>query len=261
MDKENSSNSSFVKIKKAVILTAGKGTRLRPLTKAISKSMLPIGYKPMVLHCLDFLKKTFSVESVLIVVSKEYALDYINFFGQGKDFGVNVFFRVQDELDGTASAINLSSDFVGSDEHFVVMYGDNILFGDVSFSSFENNEGVCFLFEADDPSRFGCVTLSNNRINSIIEKPNIPPSNLCSAGLFILPNSVFEKIGSLSVSSRGEYEFTDVLLDLANENNLLPGYVFGERFDAGTLESYKEANLLAFKLSIDEKNIDSKSNK
>ncbi|MEM3594568.1 MAG: nucleotidyltransferase family protein, partial [Candidatus Jordarchaeaceae archaeon] len=162
-------------VKKAVILAAGKGTRLNPLTLAIPKEMIRIGTKPVIEHGINLLKAG-GVEKILVVVGrkKEAIMDYL---GSGERLGVDIFYKVQEELKGTAHAVYQSKDFVGN-EDFAVIYGDNYLkpYGVmkeiVKFHEKRGANGTLVLHRVKDPRRFGIAKIdADNKVLEIIEKP------------------------------------------------------------------------------------------
>jgi len=237
---------------KAVILAGGTGTRLMPLTKVTNKHLLPIGDKPMIFHSLEKVRES-GIKDVLIVTGIDHMGDIVRLIGSGSEFNLFVTYKVQDNPDGIAGALNLAKDFVGNDK-FVVILADNIFSSRITdyVRAFEDaKRGSCMLLlkETENPQRFGVATVQNGVIQKIVEKPKNPESNLCITGIYFFDNSVFEKILKIKPSSRGELEISDVNQMFVEENNCLYSILEGWWTDAGTLPSYNNACQLSWELS------------
>lgn len=233
---------------KAIILTAGKGTRMLPMTEIINKNLIPILNKPMIMYSIEFLKDTMGISDILIVTSPNDLDTFKKFFGKGERCGVNLSFKVQEKATGIASAISIGEDYIPNGEKFVVLLGDNI---------FLNNNGskielpsddsiVIFTYEVKDPERFGVVVYDENHnpIN-IEEKPKIPKSNSAVTGLYVFPHEAFEVIKTLKPSARGEYEVTDLNNYFLEKRrcHTFPTNVFCDYWiDAGTPASILEVS-------------------
>lgn len=231
---------------KGILLAGGAGTRLLPMTKGVNKHLLPIGNEPMILHPLLKLKE-FGIRDVLLVTGPEHLTQFAHLLGDGSEWGMRVHFRVQQNPGGIAEALGLAKTFVGVDSFFVIL-GDN-LFGD-SLNNFKAHfplqEGEAFvaLKEVNDPQRFGIAEIRGGKIVNIVEKPKNPVSNLCVTGIYAYTPMVFEIISELKPSGRGEMEITDVNYFYAQTGKLKYELIKSWWTDAGTLESFAEANRL-----------------
>ncbi len=202
---------------KAVILTAGEGTRMRPLTTTRPKTMLITGGKPLIQYNIESLRDA-GIKDITLVVGykKEVIQDY---FGDGSAFGVNINYAIQDGQLGTAHAIGSAEEFI--DESFIVLNGDIIVSYDLirnlieKYATRTSNDvkSVLTLIEVDDPSSYGIVSTANDKIVEIIEKPSLEdaPSNLANAGIYLFGIEIFDAIRETKLSERGEYEITDSL--------------------------------------------------
>ncbi|HIH34854.1 MAG TPA: NTP transferase domain-containing protein [Methanosphaera sp.] len=202
---------------KAVILTAGEGTRMRPLTTTRPKTMLITGGKPLIQYNIESLRDA-GIKDITLVVGykKEVIQDY---FGDGSEFGVNINYAIQDGQLGTAHAIGSAEEFI--DESFIVLNGDIIVSYDLirnlieKYATRTSNDvkSVLTLIEVDDPSSYGIVSTANDKIVEIIEKPSLEdaPSNLANAGIYLFGIEIFDAIRETKLSERGEYEITDSL--------------------------------------------------
>ncbi|MCE7698962.1 MAG: NTP transferase domain-containing protein, partial [Methanobacterium paludis] len=212
---------------KAVILTAGEGTRMRPLTITRPKTMLKVGGKPILQYNVEALRDA-GVKDISMVVG--YHEDVIKeHFKDGSDLGVNITYLTQKERLGTAHAIGKASNIV--DEEFIVLNGDIIVDPELINSLIGRyNHGdassILVLTEVEDPSPFGVVELEGDRITNIIEKPTPEeaPSNLINAGIYIFNPLIFDAIEKTEKSPRGEYEITDSLLIQIRENRGVVGF-------------------------------------
>jgi len=212
---------------KAIILTAGEGTRMRPLTLTKPKTMLPVAGKPIIQYNIEALRDSGVTDILLIVNYKETMVK--DYFKDGKDFGVKISYKTQKELVGTANAIEYGKDFV--DDTFIVLNGDIILDSDLIKSILNeylsyNVDTLMVLKEVNNPSHFGVVEIESNLVKNIVEKPSLKeaPSNLVNTGVYIFNRSIFDKIGKTTLSERGEYEITDSLLMQIKEGQVVRGF-------------------------------------
>lgn len=212
---------------KGVLLTAGEGTRMRPLTLTRPKTMLGVGGKPILQYNLEALRDA-NVTDIIMVVGykKEVIMDY---FGDGSLFGVNITYVIQEERLGTAHAINYVRDEIES--AFIVLNGDIIVDSILirklvaKFEANDNAASVLTLTEVEDPSAFGVVEIESDRIKNIIEKPapQEAPSNLINAGIYLFDKTIFDAIARTEKSERGEFEITDSLKIQMNEDKIVLG--------------------------------------
>lgn len=212
---------------KAIILSAGEGTRMRPLTLTKPKTMLPVAGKPIIQYNIESLRDSGVTDILLIVNYKEDMVR--NYFKDGKDLGVNITYKKQEKLSGTANAIGYGEDFV--DDEFIVLNGDIILdtalLMNIIDEYYKNNpDTLMVLTEVEDPTLFGVVEIKENIVNEIIEKPTIDeaPSNYVNTGIYIFNKDIFEKIAKTKKSSRGEYEITDSLAMQIDDGKTIWGF-------------------------------------
>lgn len=233
---------------KGLICAGGKGTRLFPLTKTINKHLIPVNDKPMIYYALEKMQEA-GIKSVLIVTDIDQCGMIVQQCGDGKDWQLDLSYKVQTEAGGIAQAISLAEDFANNEDLFVIL-GDNIFTMDTKYIQKNFVKGAqIFLKEVKDPERFGVaevinkLSMYNNQVQviNIEEKPKKPKSNLAVTGIYIYDNTVFDKIRQLKFSSRGELEVTDLNNLYIKENNMI-AYIMNSNdiwSDAGTFESLR----------------------
>ena len=236
---------------KGIILAGGSGTRLYPLTKGVSKQLLPIYDKPMIYYPLSVLMLA-GIREVLIISTPEDLHRFERLFGDGVDIGMKFEYAVQPSPDGIAQAFIIGKDFIGEDDVCLIL-GDNIYYGqgmtdilsNAVLNASANKMATIFGYHVNDPERYGVVDFDNTgRVLSIEEKPNNPKSNYAITGLYFYPNDVVKKAAKVVTSNRGELEITSVNQMYLKEERLTVefmgrGYAW---LDTGTHENLLKAS-------------------
>jgi dTDP-glucose pyrophosphorylase len=242
-------------IRKAVVLAAGKGERLMPLTLAMPKEMIRVGVKPVIEHAIEVLKAG-GIRDILVVVGrkKEAIMDYL---GSGERLGVNIYYRIQEEPKGSADAVYYGRDFVGS-EDFVAVYGDNyikphnVMRDVVRFHENKKADATLVLHSVKDPQRFGIAKIDEDgRVLGMVEKPSLEEAQSYKtddayfniAGMLVLKSTIFSYIEKTKPGVGNEVWLTDAVELMRREGHRIFGFVFkGMRYDIGTFESLREAD-------------------
>ena len=236
---------------KGIVLAGGAGTRLYPITKGVSKQLLPIYDKPMVYYPISVLMLA-GIRDILIISTPEDLPAFRRLLGDGSDYGVHFSYAEQPRPEGLAQAFLIGKDFIGDDSVCLVL-GDNIFYG-MSFTQTlrqavedaeERNEATVFGYWVSDPERYGVAEFApDGRCISIEEKPKEPKSNYAVVGLYFYPNSVVEVAEGVRPSARGELEITSVNQEFLHREQLLV-QTLGRGFawlDTGTHDSLSEAS-------------------
>lgn len=229
---------------KGVILAAGKGSRLYPITHHIPKPLLPMANRPTLEYAFDRLKEMGVREICIVVGENEPTMREA--LGDGAEFGVKLAYARQPEPKGLAHAVGFTKDFVGNDP-FVLYLGDAI-YGDgfaEHAKTFEESgcANLNIVKPVPDPSRFGVANVEGNRIIKLVEKPKEPESNLAMAGMYFFRSQIWDVLPELQPSARGEFEITDAIQMLVDRGEtVLAGQYQAEWFDTGTLDSFLETN-------------------
>jgi glucose-1-phosphate thymidylyltransferase len=231
---------------KGIILAGGSGTRLHPLTLAVSKQLMPVYDKPMIYYPLSILMMA-GIREILIITTPHDQAQFKKLLGDGQNLGCNFQYVVQEVPNGLAQAFVLGADFIGQDKVALVL-GDNIFHGEGMEELLKANSdpdgGVVYAYHVHDPERYGVVEFDANKVAlSIEEKPATPKSNYAVPGLYFYDNEVVEIAKNLEPSPRGEYEITDVNREYLRRGKLKVG-ILGRGtawLDTGTFESLMQA--------------------
>ena len=235
---------------KGIILAGGYGKRLYPITKVISKQLLPVYNKPMIYYPLSTLMLS-GIKDILII-STPYDIDnYKSLLGDGSNLGIKISYEIQEKPNGLAEAFIIGEKFIGNDDVCLIL-GDNIFYGKIipkilkstSSELVENNESIIFGYYVKDPERYGVVDFDNNlKVKSIDEKPSIPKSNYAVVGLYFFKNDVIHFAKDCKPSDRGELEITYINNKYLAQNRLnikILDSVFW--LDTGTHDALVEAS-------------------
>ena len=241
-------------MRKGIILAGGSGTRLHPITKSVSKQLLPVYNKPMIYYPLTTLMLA-GIKDILIITTPRDSSLFKELLGDGKKFGINISFAIQEKPEGLAQAFIIGEKFL-KNENVALILGDNLFYGNdltkLLEKAYSQEEGATlFGYQVNDPERYGVMEFSrNDKVINIEEKPDNPKSNFAVTGLYFYDNKVVEHAKSLQKSSRGEYEITD-LNKIYLEKGLLKAEIFGRGsawFDTGTHDSLLEASNFIYSL-------------
>jgi glucose-1-phosphate thymidylyltransferase len=236
---------------KGIVLAGGSGTRLFPLTKGVSKQLLPIYDKPMIYYPLSVLMLS-GIRDILIITTPDDIHQYKRLLGNGEDFGIDLSYKIQDSPDGIAQSFILGEDFIDNEDVCLIL-GDNIFYGQgftpKLMNGIKNAKKGCgatiFGYQVKDPERFGVIEFNDGKkVISIEEKPSKPKSDFAITGLYFYDKSVVEIAKKIKPSPRGDLEITSINQKYL-DNNKLNVEVLGRGFawlDTGTHESLLEAS-------------------
>ena len=234
--------------RKGIILAGGTGTRLHPLTRSVSKQLMPVYDKPMIYYPLSVLMLA-GIREILVIISPQDQKAFEHLLGDGKEFGLDISYAVQPSPDGLAQAVIIGESFIGNDTVSLIL-GDNIFYGHgfdklLSDAAQQDSGATIFSYYVRDPQRYGVVSFDQTRkAITIEEKPDNPKSNDAITGLYFYDNQVVDIAKNISPSARGELEITDVNRSYLQNGNLKVqmlgrGYAW---LDTGTHDSLLQAS-------------------
>lgn len=238
-----------MKNRKGILLAGGSGSRLHPVTKIVSKQILPLYDKPMIYYSMSILMMA-GIQEILIISTPRDIKFFKKLFGDGRSFGINLSYAIQEQPKGIAQALIIAEKFVGKSP-LALMLGDNFFYGnnldEILISSSKKNISTIFAYEVKDPTRYGIISSDKNgNPNKISEKPKKPQSNFAVTGLYFFENQAIQVAKSLKPSKRGELEITDVNKFFLKKKKLNVQYLSRgfAWLDTGTFESFFEASQL-----------------
>ena len=232
---------------KGIVLAGGSGTRLHPITKGVSKQLLPIYDKPMIYYPISVLMLA-GINEILVISTPDDIASYQRLLGKGADFGLSIKYAVQPSPDGLAQAFLIGEEFIG-DSNVALVLGDNIFYGQhfsdhLKRATAKTKGATVFGYQVKDPERFGVIEFdASGNVLSIEEKPLVPKSNYAVTGLYFYDNEVLQIAKSIQPSQRGELEITDVNKEYQSRDQLSVE-LLGRGFawlDTGTHDSLMEA--------------------
>ena len=231
---------------KGIILAGGQATRLFPITKVITKQLLPIYDKPMIYYPLSLLMLA-KIKDIAIIISPEHKDSFVRLLGDGSQWGVKLTYLIQRKPEGIGQAYLIAEKFLKNQSSMMVL-GDNIFYGNglanILNSVSKKNSPTVFGYKVSDPTRYGVITFKQKKVIEIIEKPEKPKSNFAVTGLYFLDNKAPIYAKKIKKSSRGELEIADILNMYINKNKLVTK-LLGRGFawlDMGTIESLHSAS-------------------
>src|SRR5436309_11149546 len=232
---------------KGLILSGGKGTRLRPITHTSAKQLVPVANKPVLFYGIEAMAQA-GIEEVRIIIAPETGKEIAAAAGDGSKFGVKLTYIVQDEPLGLAHAVLTAEPFLG-DSPFVMYLGDNLLQGGIEelVGAFRTNapDALILLTPVPDPEQYGVAELSNGAVVRLVEKPPEPKTDLALVGVYMFTPTVHAAAKAIEPSGRGELEITDAIQHLVDEGaRVEPHIVEGWWKDTGRLDDMLEANRL-----------------
>lgn len=234
---------------KGIILAGGSGSRLAPLTgKHLNKHILPVGKYPMIYYPINTMLLA-GINEILIVTGNDCAGQFVDLLGDGSQFGINILYSYQERPLGIADALRRGQHFIGKDDKFLTILGDNIFtepLGMPEKGLHLQNLGMVYLTKVEHPQHYGVAYFHNDELFKIVEKPQTPESNLIVTGAYLYPSTIFKKINQLTPSKRGELEISHLNQMLLDEGLLDFTILKNQWYDCG--ESIEEYNNTSYKM-------------
>lgn len=232
--------------RKGIILAGGTGSRLYPLTNAVSKQLMPIFNKPMIYYALCILMMT-GIKDILIIVNHKDLIPFKRLLGDGSNFGISLNYEIQKKPEGIAQSFLIGKDFI-KDNEVALILGDNLFHGNNIIEQLKNADSqksgaTIFAYPVSNPENYGVIEFKDNKVLKIIEKPSIPPSKYAVTGLYFYDKTILERAKNITPSKRGELEITSINQSYIDDNSLNIQYLNRGTawLDTGTFESLHEA--------------------
>ena len=232
--------------RKGIILAGGTGSRLYPLTKSVSKQLMPIFNKPMIYYALCILMMT-GIKDILIIVNDKDLIPFKRLLGDGSNFGITLNYAIQKKPEGIAQSFLIGKEFI-KDNDVALILGDNLFHGNNIIEKLKNansqkSGATIFAYPVSNPENYGVIEFKDKKVFKIIEKPSIPPSKYAVTGLYFYDKTIVERAKNITPSQRGELEITSINQSYINDNSLNIEYLNRGTawLDTGTFESLHEA--------------------
>tara|TARA_X000000950_G_scaffold278324_1_gene369069 strand:- start:66 stop:944 length:879 start_codon:yes stop_codon:yes gene_type:complete len=232
--------------RKGIILAGGTGSRLYPLTNAVSKQLMPIFNKPMIYYALCILMMT-GIRDILIIVNHKDLIPFKRLLGDGSNFGISLNYEIQKKPEGIAQSFLIAKDFIKNHQVALIL-GDNLFHGNniiekLKNADYQKSGATIFAYPVSNPESYGVIEYKDNKVFKIIEKPSVSPSKYAVTGLYFYDKTIVDRAKEITPSKRGELEITSINQSYINEKSLNVEYLDRGTawLDTGTFESLHEA--------------------